>query len=533
MLESPTAVCIQAKARRVPVPIFLALLAVILTSLIDCGQKHTAIRDSTVEPTRNPLVALYTMQPVAPGKIWIEFGPTTAYGSYTSQTSAPADGSPVKIYVVGMKANTTYHMRAFVKFNNGQIGLDQDHVFKTTGFPAAIVPGTVVTRPSGATPQQGIELVDATLSDRPQYLEAFATDLDGNIIWGYDYPDHDANSIIQPIKLLPNGNFGMVISFASQFIFTPAKRSKVNTLREIDPAGNTVRDLPLDELNKRLKTAGYTFTLLDYHHDFAYLPNGHWIIIGNLVKPFTDLPGYPGTTQVIGDALIDLDPNWNPVWVWNEFDHLDLNRHPMNFPDWTHTNAVLYSPDDGNLLVSMRHQNWIVKVDYRNGEGQGNIIWRLGHGGDFALLNASDPEDWFYAQHGPAFQTDNTTGKFSLSLFDNGNDRLLPAGCGDPGAPACLYTTVPVFDIDEKAMTATLKFHQVLPPSEYSFFGGTTTRLSNGDLEYDLCAEPNYTGSIREVTLSDHPQTVWQMTVTHSNVYRANRIPSLYPPDPQ
>jgi hypothetical protein len=246
------------------------------------------------------------------------------------------------------------------------------------------------------------------------------------------------------------------------------------------------------------------------------------------VKPYTDLPGFPGTTQVIADALIDLDPDWKPVWVWNEFDHLDVNRHPMEFPDWTHTNAVVYSPDDGNLLVSMRHQNWIVKVDYRNGGGQGNILWRLGDEGDFQLVNGTDPEDWFYAQHNPSFQSDRTAGKFTLAIFDNGNDREQPKGCDEPGQPACLYTTIPVLDVDENAMTATLKFHEIIPQAQYSFYGGATTRLANGNLEYDLCAEPGYTGIVREVTM-DAAKTVWEMTVNHSNLYRANRIPSLYP----
>jgi arylsulfate sulfotransferase len=372
----------KAKNRLVSPSLFFVLLAGIVAGDLECSQKRVPAGDSTIAATKNPQVALYTIQAASPGRVWIEFGLTKSYGSSTWEQPTPADGGPVKIYVAGMRANTTYHMRAVVKFNNGQVGVDQDHTFKTTSFPAGILPGTVVTRASGSKPQSGMELVDATLSDRPSYLEAFVTDLDGNLIWGYDYPDRDANSIVQPIKQLPNGDFGMVISYASQFLFDASKRSKINTLREVDLAGNTVRDLPLDELNKRLNAAGYTFTLLDYHHDFAYLPNGHWIVIGNLVKPYTDLPGYRGTTQVIGDALIDLDPDWNPVWVWNEFDHLDVNRHPMNFPDWTHTNAVLYSADDGNLLVSMRHQNWIVKVDYRNGAGGGNIIWRLGKGGD-------------------------------------------------------------------------------------------------------------------------------------------------------
>jgi arylsulfate sulfotransferase len=509
--------------------LFIALLGLVVAVNPGCSDSRSLAGTSSVAQTNNPQVALYTVLPSSPGKVSVEFGTTTAYGLTTWERPTPEDGSPVKILVAGMRANTMYHMLAVVKYSDGKVGMDTDHTFKTGSLPAGILEGATVKTGAGATPQSGVELVDATLSDLPGYLEAYVTDLQGNLIWGYNYPDREKNSIVQPIKLLPNGNFGMVISYASQFILKPEMRSKINTLREIDLAGNTVRELPLDELNKRVKTAGYTFTLLDYHHDFAILPNGHWIVLANLVKPYTDLPGFPGTTQVIGDALIDLDPDWNPVWVWNEFDHLDVNRHPMEFPDWTHTNAVVYSPDDGNLLVSMRHQNWIVKVDYRNGEGQGNILWRLGDEGDFQLLNGADPEDWFYGQHNPTFQTDKTAGKFSLAIFDNGNDREQPSGCDDPGQPACLYTTIPVFDIDEHAMTATLKFHEIIPAAHYSFYGGATTRLANGNLEYDLCAEPRYTGTVREVTMDSAAKTVWEMTVTHSNLYRANRIPSLYP----
>jgi len=508
---------------------FSLLFLLPIAALLCCENSSAPAGSSSVTATGNPLVALYTIQPPTTAKVSVQFGPSTAYGFTTSEKPTPDDGTPVHIYVAGMKPNTTYHMRAVVKFKNGTVGVDTDQTFKTGNFPSEILPGTSVSTSSGATPQSGIELLDGTLSDRPRFLQAFATDLQGNLIWGYDYPDREANSIIQPIKQLPDGHFGLIISYASQFILVPAKRSTINTLREIDLAGNTVRELPLSELNQRLKAAGYTFELIDYHHDFAYLPNGHWIVLANLMKPYTDLPGYPGTTQVIGDALIDLDPNWNPVWVWNEFDHLDVNEHPMDFPDWTHTNAVVYSPTDGNLLVSMRHQNWIVKVDYRNGEGQGNILWRLGQGGDFALINGNDPADWFYAQHSPAFQSDITAGKFTLSVMDNGNDRDLPGGCDEPGQPACQYTTVPVFDIDEQAMTATLRVHQIMPPNEYSFYGGETARLANGNLEYTLCAEPRYTGIVREVTLEQQPKPVWQMTATHINLYRANRIPSLYP----
>ena len=178
----------------------------------------------------------------------------------------------------------------------------------------------------------------------------------------------------------------------------------------------------------------------------------------------------------------------------------------------------------------MRHQNWVAKVDYQNGAGTGNVIWRLGEGGDFKLVGGVDPTDWFYAQHDVTFATANTTGIFSLTVMDNGDDRIFPASvsCGTAGAPPCLYTTIQELQLNDSAITATFQFHQVLPASLYYYFGGNVEILGNGDVEYALAGATG--GSqIYEVTNAADPQTVWEMTTPGTNVYRAFRQPSLYP----
>lgn len=195
--------------------------------------------------------------------------------------------------------------------------------------------------------------------------------------------------------------------------------------------------MTINALNQSLAAQGYNITLQTFSHDVLALPNGHKVLLTTTVRPFTNLPGYPGVTQVLGDVLIDVDQNYNPDWVWNTFDHLDVNRHPYKFPDWTHGNALLYSADDHNLLFSMRHQNWIIKIDYQDATGSGNILWYLGEGGSFKLVGGTDPTDWFYAQHGTNYFSPNTTGVFKLGMMDNGDDRQFPVGvtCGSAGAP--------------------------------------------------------------------------------------------------
>jgi hypothetical protein len=505
------------------------------TTTADPSQSVSAsvivIAPGQVTSTANPQVALYTISPPAAANVSVEFGTDTGYGLTTWAQPAPAGGGAVNLFVAGMRASTSYHMRAIVQFAGGLQFADADHVFTTGTLPPNQLPPWTATTTQGLTPQPGVELIN--LSDNGTFTQAAAIDLAGNVLWTYTYTGSTTDQI-QPIKMLPNGHFLVSIGPASSDALnsTQVLPGTINVIREIDLAGDTVQELSTDTLNMRLAAAGFNLVVDTMHHDVEPLPNGHWIVICNTTQQFTDLPGYLGVTTVLGDVLVDLDTNLNPVWIWSTFDHLDVNRHPMNFPDWTHSNAVLYSASDGDLVLSMRHQNWILKIDYNNGQGAGDIVWHLGEGGDFTLQNGNDPVDWFYAQHKPSFVTPNTSGKFSLAVFDNGDDREFASGvtCGASGAPPCLYSTVPIFDLDETAKTATLVFHDVLAPA-YSFFGGNAEVLANGNVEFDECAVSATSPAVAvyEVTQTATPQTVWQLNIQSSYAYRVFRMPSLYP----
>ena len=269
------------------------------------------------------------------------------------------------------------------------------------------------------------------------------------------------------MKLLDNGN--VLVNYSGN-----GGDGSNSILREIDLAGDAVWQFNAPDLQRKLSEAGFDFSIIGTHHDVAVLPNGHLILIVSIQRTFDNLVGLP-STKVTGDGIVDLDENKNPVWVWSAFDHLDVNRQPFMFPDWTHTNSVLYSPDDGNLMLSMRHQNWIVKIDYQDGRGSGNILWKLGEGGDFKLEGGIDPNYWFYAQHAPVIVSPNSSGVFDLLLFDNGNDRILDAAgdlCGGTGQPAC-YSEVPILQVDENTRAARIIWHDTFPM--FSFFGDRIT----------------------------------------------------------
>lgn len=523
---------IDANGNYTAPPVPLSMNVVITAAQPSSPQQNYAtavlavINTGQLTPTPNPQVVAYSMYLPAPGSVSVQFGPNSL--STSSQPTPTAYGGMVHVFVAGMRADQTYQMHASVNLVNGASLQDHNHFFATASPPRTAP--IQLSNNGTQSPEPGIELLDTLIPQTPAQL--FAIDLAGNVIWTYQYRGSRFDAV-QGAKLLPNGHLMLVISFSSSL--SPATLSNLpsgtlDVVREIDLAGTTIRELSLQQLQQALANQGYRFQLQGFHHDVLPLPNGHTIVLADYRVPFDNLPGYPGTTSVLGDLLVDVDQNFTPTWVWSTFDHLDVNRHPFNFPDWTHGNAILYSADDHNLLFSMRHQNWIIKIDYADGHGSGNILWRLGPGGDFKLAGGTDPTDWFYAQHGPSFFTSNTTGVFELGIMDNGDDRAFPPGvlCDAPEGPPCHYSGAPVLQIDETAMTATLLSDYTAPPSLYSFFGGNVDLLANGDIEADFCA-PKTGAVIQELKESGGAaQIVWQATTPGAAQYRAMRLPSLY-----
>jgi arylsulfate sulfotransferase len=461
-----------------------AALALSLCSIGPGGSDSGAVTH-----TQNPLVAEYKVSVTPGSSAAVEFGPDASYGFMTSAVSATAQ--TVSVLVAGMKQNSTYHMRAVITHADGSKRFDSDRIFITGAAPADRIPIMAVTLPSGVTPSPGVALVG--LNPPPNNpgnpLRVVALNPAGELIWYYDF-NPDLGSA-QPIKLLRNGDFLMVL-----FGGTTGPGGMV---REIDLAGRTVREFTVDQLNQWLIAAGYTWKANAIHHDIVELPNGHLLILVNMKKKFTNLPGHKGVTSVLGDAIVDLDPNYKPVWSWSSFDHLDVNRHPMMFPDWTHANTIVYSPDDGSIVLSLRNQSWVIKIDYANGRGTGNVIWRLGYQGDFTLLDSTSPADWFFAQHDANLIESKNSGDSQLAVFDNGNNRfpdfsgkICASTVGDvqytwPAffgihIPDC-YSRPAVFEVNETHRTARLLWSQVVP---YSYWGGVTMEMPGNNIFFDI-----------------------------------------------
>jgi hypothetical protein len=300
-----------------------------------------------------------------------------------------------------------------------------------------------------------------------------------------------------------------------------------NVLREIDLAGDPLRETNIAAVNAQLTALGHDI-IYSFTHDVERLPNGQTAVLG-LTERAVNINGTP--TDYIGMMVMVLDADFQVAWAWDAFDHLDVNRGPVlgeivlpgdigpssavpRLPavDWLHINAVSWSPADGNLVLSIRLQDWVIKIDYENGAGDGHVIWRLGQDGDFTV-SSTDPNPWFSHQHNAHYINDST-----LILFDNGNTRR----ASDPNADS----RGQVWMLDEQTMTATLVFNVDL--GNYSNALGSAQRLLNGNYSFTSGRQgqpPNLFGQSIEVRPDGTTAYVLEVDRT---LYRSLRVRTLY-----
>ena len=285
----------------------------------------------------------------------------------------------------------------------------------------------------------------------------------------------------------------------------------------IDYTGQALRRITSSAIAGQLEDLGFLYAG-KVHHEIRPLPNDRYAVLMTIEKFVTDIQG-PGTVDVLGDMIVVLDDQMRVVWAWDAFDHLDLARQailgdlhidggfaiPLELAgvanDWTHSNAIEYDAKDGNLLLSVRHQSWVVKIAYENGGGDGHVVWRLGKDGDFTLTD-NDPNLWFSYQHDANVLPDGR-----LALYDNGNERL--------AADVDATSRGQVYILDEEAMTAELDVNIDLETR--SSFLGSAALTPDGSMHFNSGA----TGLHDDVARDGTSHGAFQ---TEALVYRSFRM---------
>jgi hypothetical protein len=472
----------------------------------------------TVTRTDHPLVFIYSAPPCAEGEWMRARFAETGSGSMMETPELACDGqSTMNFYLAGMRAATEH--RAWHTLAAAAGTVESSHVTFTTGpvtitTPAAIPMSTPIPETAGI-------LLQSTLMGRPT-----ATDLNGNLLW---YGPTGLSLITRV------GAGGTMLGIFESGALPPERQF----FSEFNLAGITVAETNAARVSEQLMAYGAR-PITSFHHEAIRLPEGRYLLLAGSEQVAANAAG-DGIVSVLGDTIVLLDRDLQLLWYWDSFEHMDMARKAVlgetcTYPaslacstfyetalgeDWLHGNSLQVGPD-GNIIYSVRHQDWVAKIDFQNGAGTGEVLWRLGAEGDFTLGDA-DASAWFSHQHDALMLADGVT----LILFDNGNTRI--ARNSDEG-----NSRGQVWRLDEETRTAYVVTNADLLVNAAAL--GSAQQLANGNYHFNAGFIPNPANPNQRITqaLEVEPggNIVWGMQIS-AQQYRNFRLDDLYTPPRQ
>jgi arylsulfate sulfotransferase len=466
------------------------------------------INEPLANATAHPLVFLFSAPPCREGaSMIVQF--QTGVEPATLTSPKRCDGARTMNFLLGgLRGGTAYRAHSIVFSRLGQIR-GPEVAFETEALLDFHKPPRVLT--PGAVPKVNGVLLTS---------DGMATDLAGNLIW--------ANP--NPLSNITRADAG---GYFWGYIEEPNVDISYQIIRKVDLLGQTVLETNAARVNEQLTALGKR-NITAFHHEVRPIGGGRVMALATNEQLLSDVQG-PGAVNILGDMIIVLDEEMNVIWTWDALDHLDISRPAIlgetctptaggcppfyltpTANDWTHSNALQLTPD-GHLLISVRHLDWLLKVDFADGEGDGHIIWRLGKDGDFRL-DDPDPNVWFSHQHDGNFEVADPT---RLVVFDNGNTRVAQTGRANSRGQVWKLdetnmTAKPVLNADLGVYALAVGSAQALPNGNYHFHAGY---VFGGPTPAAYTFEVNRVGS-----------TVYSLQADRL-IYRTFRLPDLYSPE--
>jgi arylsulfate sulfotransferase len=410
-------------------------------------QVNPVVSGSTpvVERTANALVALFSAPSCAAGSTMRIAFQEQSGGKPATATNWAGCHPPATMTfeIAGMYPSTAYNMYAQTN-TGGTITNGPTLSFTTDALPAKTITFPKFTVETAATDTSYPVLLHNLITfEGGEVYPDVTTDLTGRITWYYQANDATKSDVLT--RPLPGGGN---LTLQDDLAWAPVVTQE-QFLRQIDLAGNTVRETNMGAIQQELLALGsvdggpctaisspapvYSACVGAFHHDaIQTLPNGYTAALLDIEKIFPagtqgDTSGLP--VDVIGDMIVVLNANWQVVWYWDVFDPGNGGQGYPQLPvtqtaplgetcgtstsgcppmfllgtgiapsahDWLHANSLYYwpAPQDGNstggdIVWSSRHQDRIFKIDYKDGAGTGNILWQMGPADD-GLVQASD-----------------------------------------------------------------------------------------------------------------------------------------------
>lgn len=505
---------------------------------------------------RCPLIAIIefeTSQPVVPAleisdgqRRWQQPWPVSAARKH-------------RIAALGLRPDREHTIRVRVEADDQQAELGPPLSFRTPPLPATFPPlYKVLSRPHRMEP--GLTLFSVNLWRNSvsmlDYGYVIALDNEGEVVWYCDTHDRVAD-----IRILGNGH---ILYLHGNYRYA----------YEIDIMGRDIRRWYGGRLTEAPDSQAIGLDVDTLHHEVFELPNKNFLTLATELVDFQEFPTseidpdapwepahvvcdrivefQPDTGQIVNslDLLNVLDPKRFGYMALSGF-WKDKYNARLDSPsrDWSHANALKYIASENAVLVSLRHLDCVIKIDWETkqirwifGDPEGwGAAWQ-----DYLLKPVGDLQ-WPYHQHSPQL-----TPRGTLLMFDNGNYRARPY---HPATRAVdNYSRVVEFEIDEQAMTVKqiFEFDGVFGERFYSpFYGeadwlpqtgnllvtdGGHIELEDGTPHDDVPGERQW-ARIFEITRDSPPRKVFEVRCDSGlgspfgwSIYRASRIVNLIDP---
>ena len=215
------------------------------------------------------------------------------------------------------------------------------------------------------------------------------------------------------------------------------------------------------------------YTLPDgYHHDLCQLDNNNFLVLTNEYEDNT-----------IEDIIIEIDyDTGNIIKTIDLKDIIPLEQgksENWSKEDWFHNNSISYDKYNNSIILSGRHQDIVISIDYDTDE----LEWILGNPDGWNpdmkqyFLKPVNELEYTYSQHAAKIIDNNR-----IMIFDNGNNRSKNKDTYIE--PKDNYSRGVIYEINQEDMTVTQLY-------EYGKDRGSEF-YSNYVSDIDYIQEDNY-----------------------------------------
>ncbi len=470
-------------------------------------------------------------------------------GDRTFELPTPTDPvTDTVVSLLGMRPDKTHQITVKAVDAAGNEAVNQAAQFVTPPLPADFPPLHFdVLMPDQMEPGLTFFATIAELPGGARRATLMMLDDAGEVVWYYQNPEYQMwmGSVTRSGTILffeGRGDLFEIDLFGS--LLNHWHAAGLNEGKQ-PPAGSIVVR-PSDPNDPYLPDA--------FHHELFELPEEFEGDFVALTTEMREYPDYPfdeldpsitvAVTKVVGDRIIEFKRDGTITRMFSLHDMLDPYRlvydslltfwdglYGGRTADWTHGNGLALDVADDSYLMSMRHQDALIKFDRSTGE----LRWILGDPRrweppwqSLLLTPVGTPFEWPFHLHAPAF-----TGDGEIAVFDNGNYREIPPDT--PASPGDWYSRGVVYKIDEGAGTVEQAWSYGEPGQDFysGVLGGAMPLLSTGNVLLTEGRKSNSThvlGHVFEVTRSSPSEIVFDLRVEDESgvngytVYRADRL---------